>query len=417
MTQAQIAGRGEAGRIHSAPLAELPALDFDDRYFRAPQAAIAPLVAAGARAARIPQMGTAMLLRHADVHAALLDPRLGAMGVRYYEQQGWSSGPYIEWVRRTLVFLDPPDHDRLRTLLGRAFTPRQVARVRPIAQQLAAQLASAAAERERVDLYDAFAQRLPLQVICGMLAIPSVDYAQVHDWTTALSLATAYPTPEMRVAADRATSEMNDYVLRLIGERRAQPGDDLLSALIAAEEAGDRLAPDELVAMVVQLVYAGHETTRNLIGNGLYCLLSHPAELARLRAEPALLPSAVEEMLRYEPPIIFLSRTALEDVELFGLEFARGDLMHLSIASANRDADAFPEPERFDVSREDNRHLSFGFGAHFCIGAAIARMEARVAFEELLTRFPRIELTGAPRWASATALRTLESFPVRLASA
>lgn len=415
--EVQTAGRGEAGLPQTAPHLELPPLDFDERYFRAPQAAIAPLVAAGARAARIPQMGTVMLLRHADVHAALLDRRLGAMGVRYYEQQGWSSGPYIDWVRRTLVFLDPPDHDRLRTLLGRAFTPRQVARVRPIALQLAAQLASAAAERERVDLYDAFAQRLPLQVICGMLAIPSVDYAQVHDWTTALSLATAVPTPEMRVSADRATREMNAYVLRLIGLRRAQPGEDLLSALIAVEESGDRLAPEELVAMVVQLIYAGHETTRNLIGNGLYCLLSHPAELARLRAEPGLLTSAVEEMLRYEPPIIFLSRTALQDVEVGGLEFARGELLHLSIASANRDPSSFPEPDRFDVARADNRHVTFGFGAHFCIGAAIARMEARVAFEELLTRFEVIELAGEPRWASDTALRTLESFPVRLAAA
>jgi cytochrome P450 len=397
------------------PRAELPALDFDDRYFRAPQQTIAPLVAAGARAARIPQLGTVMLLGYADVHAALQDRRLGAMGVRYYEQQGWNSGPYIDWVRRTLVFLDPPDHDRLRALLGRAFTPRQVARVRPIAERIARRLADAAAERREVDLYEAFAQRLPLQVICELLGIPSVDCEQVHGWTAALSLATAYPTPEARVAADAAMTEMNDYTLRLIAERRARPGEDLLSALVAAEESGDRLSPDELVAMVVQLLYAGHETTRNLIGNGLFCLLEHPAELARLRAEPRLAQSAVEEMLRYEPPIIFLSRVALADVVAGGVEFAKGELLHLSLASANRDPQHFPQPERFDVARADNRHVTFGFGAHFCIGAAIARMEARVAFETLLARFPRIELAGeTPRWASSTALRSLESFPVRL---
>ncbi|HVN40137.1 MAG TPA: cytochrome P450 [Myxococcota bacterium] len=399
----------------SVSRADLPALDFDDAYFRAPQATIAKFTSKGARAARIPQMGTVMLLRYADVHAALLDRRLGAMGVRYYEQQGWTSGPYIEWVRSTLVFLDPPDHDRLRALLGRAFTPRQVARVRPIAEQIAAHLADAAAEKRDVDLYDAFAQRLPLQVICEMLGIPSVDHEQVHGWTAALSLATAYPTPAARVAADAAMTEMNDYTLRMIAERRARPGEDLLSALIAAEESGDRLSPKELVAMVVQLLYAGHETTRNLIGNGLFCLLTHPDELSRLRAEPARIMSAVEEMLRYEPPIIFLSRVALEDVTAGGVAFAKGELLHLSLASANRDVEAFANPDRFDVARDENRHVTFGFGAHFCIGAAIARMEARVAFETLLGRFPRIELRGeTPRWASSTALRTLETFPVRL---
>ena len=393
----------------------LPDLHFDDAYFRAPQATIAPLVARGARAARIPEMGTVMLLRHADVHAGLQDRRLGAMGVRYYEQQGWTSGPYIEWVRRTVVFLDPPDHDRLRALLGRAFTPRQVARVRPITLQIAARLADAAAKQGEVDLYEAFAQRLPLQVICEIIGIPSVDHEEVHGWTAALSLATAYPTPEARVAADAAMTAMNDYTLGLIAERRARPTEDLLTALCAAEEAGDRLSPQELVAMVVQLLYAGHETTRNLIGNGLFCLLQHPAELARLRARPELVPTAVEEMLRYEPPIIFLSRVALEDVTLSGVEFAKGDLLHLSLASANRDAETFPDPERFDVARADNRHVTFGFGAHFCIGAAVARMEARVAFETLLSRFPRIEIAGeTPRWAAATALRSLEQFPVRL---
>jgi cytochrome P450 len=397
---------------------DLPDLDFGDAYFRQPQATVAPLVRAGARAARIPQMGTVMLLRYADVHEALLDRRLGAMGVRYYEEQGWSEGPYLDWVRRTVVFLDPPDHDRLRALMGRAFTPRQVARVRPITERIAARLADAAAEHCCVDLYEAFAQPLPLQVICEVLAIPTVDHAQVGAWTAALSLATAYPTEQARAEADRATLAFGDYALRLIAERRAARGEDLLSALIAAEEAGDRLSPDELVAMIVQFLYAGHETTRNLIGNGLFTLLEHPRELERLRADLALFASAVEEMLRYEPPIIFLSRVALEDLKVAGLEIPAGALLHLSLASANRDPDHFEDPDRFDVARRDNRHVSFGFGAHFCIGAAIARMEGRVAFETLLGRFRRIELAGErPRWARATALRTLESFPVRLTPA
>lgn len=398
--------------------AALPELRFDERYFRDPHATAAPLLRAGARAARVPELATVMFLRHADVEAALLDRRFGAMGSRYYEQQGWNAGPYIDWVRRTLVFLDPPDHDRLRGLLSRAFTPRQVARVRPITEEIAARLADEAARAGRVDLYDAFAQRLPLQVICSLLGIPSIDYAEVGEWTEALSLATATPTADARRAADRAMLAFDAYVGALVAERRVRPGEDLLSELIAVEEGGDRLAKDELVAMVVQLLYAGHETTRNLIGNGLFTLLQNPGELARLRRDPALIPNAVEEMLRYEPPIIFVSRVALADALLAGVPLRKGELFHLGLASANRDPERYADPDRFDVGRADGKHLSFGWGMHFCMGASIARMEGRVAFETLLRRFARIELEGpTPPWAPATALRTLERFPVRLAAA
>jgi len=316
------------------------------------------------------------------------------------------------------VFLDPPDHDRLRALLSRAFTPRQVARVRPITLEIAEALAGAAAEAREVDLYDAFAQRLPLQVICTLLGIPSIDHEEMGDWTAALSLATATPTPQARIDADRAMRSFDGYVGDLIAERRVRPGDDLLSELIAVEEGGDRLSKDELVAMVVQLLYAGHETTRNLIGNGLFTLLSHPAELERLRRDASLLPSAVEEMLRYEPPILFLSRVALADVEIGGVSVRQGDLVHTNLASANRDPEHFADPDRFDVGRGENRHLTFGWGMHFCLGAHVARMEGRVAFETLLRRFRAIELVGPPPpWAPATALRTLERFPVRLTPA
>src|SRR5262245_38485814 len=397
---------------------EPPEVRFDERYFRDPHGTAGPLMRAGARAARVPEIGTVFFLRHADVATALQDRRFGAMGVRYYEQQGWNEGPYIDWVRRTLVFLDPPDHDRLRELLSRAFTPRQVARVRPITGEIAEELADEAASAGEVDLYDAFAQRLPLQVICSLLGIPSIDHAEVGEWTAALSLATATPTPEARVAADQAMLAFDAYVGRLVAERRARPGEDLLSALIGVEEGGDRLSHDELVAMVVQLLYAGHETTRNLIGNGLFTLLRNPGELTRLRAEPGLLVRAVEEMLRYEPPILFVSRVALADVELAGVALRKGELLHLGLASANRDPEHFADPDRFDVGRTENRHLTFGWGMHFCLGASIARMEGRVAFETLLRRFAAIELVGPPPpWAPATALRTLEHFPVRLSPA
>jgi cytochrome P450 len=402
----------------SAAGADLPELRFDARYFRDPHGTVGPMLREGVRAARVPELGTVIFLRHSDVAEALQDRRLGAIGARYYEQQGWSEGPYIDWVRRTLVFLDPPDHDRLRALLSRAFTPRQVARVRPITREIASQLAAVAAEAGEVDLYDAFAQRLPLQVICQLLGIPEIDCAEVGEWTAALSLATATPVGEARAGADRAMLAFEDYAGRLVAERRARPGDDLLSELVAVEEGGDRLSGPELVAMVVQLLYAGHETTRNLIGNGLFTLLRHPGELARLRGEPELLPRAVEEMLRYEPPILFVSRVSLADVELAGTSVRKGDLIHLGLASANRDPEAFDYPDRFDVGRALNRHLTFGWGMHFCLGASIARMEGLVAFETLLARFAAIELVGPPPpWAPATALRTLERFPVRLVPA
>jgi pimeloyl-[acyl-carrier protein] synthase len=398
--------------------AELPELHFDDRFFRDPHGTTGPLLRAGARAARVPELGTVIFLRYAEVMEALLDRRFGAIGVRYYEQQGWREGPYIDWVRRTVVFLDPPDHDRLRGLLSRAFTPRQVARVRPITEELASELIGAALELRDVDLYDAFAQRLPLQVICGLLAIPSIDHHAIGEWTAALSLATATPTPEARVGADRAIVAFDEYVSALIAERRERPGDDLLSELIAVEEGGIRLSKEELVAMVVQMLYAGHETTRNLIGNGLFTLLQHPAQLARLRREPALLTGAVEEMLRYEPPILFVSRVAQTDLEWAGVSVGKGDLVHLGLASANRDPEHFNHPDAFEVGRTTIRNLSFGWGMHFCLGAGVARMEGRVAFETLLARTARIEWAGPPAvWAPATALRTLEAFPVRLTPA
>ena len=216
----------------------------------------------------------------------------------------------------------------------------------------------------------------------------------------------------------RAIIAFDDYVSALIAERRDRPGDDLLSELIAVEASGDRLSKDELVAMVVQMLYAGHETTRNLIGNGLFTLLQHPAQLARLRREPALLPGAVEEMLRFEPPILYVSRVAQADMEWAGVSVRKGDLVHLGLASGNRDPEHFRHPDEFEVGRSMERNLSFGWGMHFCLGASIARMEGRVAFEALLARTTKIEWAGPPAsWAPATALRTLEAFPVELTPA
>ena len=252
-----------------------------------------------------------------------------------------------------------------------------------------------------------------------MLAIPDIDFEAVGQWTADLGRANGYPTVEDRQKIDRAMLDFIDYAERMISERRRAPGEDLLSALIAVEQGGDRLSTDELTAMVVQMLYAGHETTRNLIGNGLFCLLEHPDELARLRADPSLLESAVEEMLRFEPPILFVSRVIREDLKLGEIELPVDHMIHLGLVSANRDPEIFVEPDHFDVGRAKNRHLSFGIGNHFCLGANVARMEGQVAFATLLDRFSSIEFVGPdkPVFAQDRALRTLEDFPVRFAPA
>jgi cytochrome P450 len=284
--------------------------------------------------------------------------------------------------------------------------------------KVAHELSDAAADAGTVELVHDWARLLPLRVICTMLGVPSVDQEQMGVWTEALSAASGMPTEENRVAGNDAMAEFNDYVAEQIATRRANPRDDLLTALIDAEEVGDRLDRDELVAMVVQLLFAGHETSRNLIGNLVYRLLEHPDEMARLRSETALAPSAVEESLRYDPPITFTSRIAHEDLELCGLPVASGQLVVLFLTAANFDPDRFDDPFRFDIAREDNRHLSFGWGIHHCLGANLARLEGAVAINTLLGRFARIELAGEPsQWTAFTPLRGRERLDLALTPA
>jgi cytochrome P450 len=219
---------------------------------------------------------------------------------------------------------------------------------------------------------------------------------------------------EQRAAADEAMLAFTDYVVALIDERRRHPGADLLSSLIDAEEQGDRLTTNELVGTVANLLFGGQETTRDLIGSAVFTLVSHPDELARLRAEPTLAGSAIEEVLRYEPPASHIVRPARGDLPIAGAHIPDGQYVVMNVAAANRDPSVFPQPTVFDIQRRDNHHLTFSFGAHFCLGAFIARLEARVALETLLHRFTRIELTGTPRWTPFTSLRTLDSVPIRV---
>ena len=393
-----------------------PQIDFlDPQLWLEPGRFTSPLVEQGHVAAHLPATGSEMFFRHREVAAALNDARLGAMGTRAFEALGWNDGPFVEWMRRNIVSVDPPAHTRLRSLVNRAFTPRRIEALAPTVRRVARELALSMAERSQVDLYESFAQRLPLQIILQMLGIPDVDHAQMQRWTEAINVATGLPRPEARAAADAAVTGMTDYVTEFIAERRKRPGDDLLSGLIEAEEDGERLLPEELPVMVLQLLVAGHETTRNLIGNGLYCLLQHPDQLQALRRAPSALPGAVEEMLRFEPPLIWVARTVREDFEISGVPVRQGQLLLLNLAAANRDPAVHPDPHSFDISRSERRILTFGYGAHFCIGANLARLEGRIAFEVLLERFSSLEFDGEPpRFAAFTALRTLEAFPLRV---
>jgi pimeloyl-[acyl-carrier protein] synthase len=391
-----------------------------EAFWREPALTAKPLLDTGARVARVPGFETIMLLRYPDCYDALLDPdRLGNIGSRYFELQGWAEGAWIDWTRRNVVMSDPPIHTRLRKLVNRAFTPTRVQEMHDLAVQIAHDLSDEAAEAGTVELVHGWARLLPLRVICEILGVPSIDHEQMGTWTEALSAAAGLPTEENRTAGDAAMEAFNAYVTEQLAARRSGPRADLLTALIQAEEEGDRLNHDELVAMVVQLMFAGHETTRNLIGNLVYRLLEDPHRMARIRADRSLVPTAVEESLRYDPPITFTSRLARDDLELGDVPVEKGQLVVVFLTAANFDPEHWRDPYQFDLGRPDaNRHLSFGWGIHHCLGANLARLEGRIAITTLLDRFRNIELRGDPSdWTAFTPLRGRERLDLSLTPA
>ena len=386
---------------------ELPVIDLaQPDWWREPMVVTAPMLADHAPAAFVPTFATVFFLRYEDNLAGLNDPNLAAMGARYFEMQGWTEGAFVDWIRLNVVMMNPPGHTRLRKLVSRAFTPRAVASMRDVSRRFAAELCDQVDDNGgQVEFVHEWARVLPLRVVCEMIGIPRVDVKQMEEWALGLTMASGVTTPEAREAGDRGMEGFNDYVSAMIAERRANPRDDLLTALIGAEDEGDRLSPAELVAMVVQLIFAGHETTQNLLGNGLYRLLENPEQLALVRADRSLIPNAVEEMLRYDPPITFTSRIAREPTVIAGIDIAEDQFVMLNLTAANHDPERFEDPTRFDVRRPEIRHLSFGWGVHFCLGASLARIEGEVAFETLLDRYATIEETGASDWTSFTPLR------------
>lgn len=360
--------------------------------------------------------GAWLITGYAEARAALADPRLSK------HMPGWHPEPdsIIAALDLHMLNSDPPDHERLRKLVNKAFTVRRVERLRPWITAITAGLLEAmSAQGNRrvqteVDLLASFAFPLPITVICELLGVPAADRDDFRTWSATIVANEAAP----EVFQAHATA-MARYFMTLLAAKRREPGDDLLSALIAARDEEDSLSENELVSMAFLLLVAGHETTVNLIASGVLALLLNPAELARLRAEPALINGAVEELLRYVSPVNHTTfRCASEPIEVGGVRVRRGDPVLVALSGANRDPARFGDPDRLDLGRDSAGHLAFGHGIHYCLGAPLARLEAEIAISALLARFGSISLAvpaASLRWRPSTLIHGLESLPVRLA--
>ncbi len=356
--------------------------------------------------------GAWVLSRHEDCDAVLRDHKRFSNDARNADDPANDVAANLEDTH-SMLMLDPPDHTRLRSLVSLAFTPKALEAWRPRIEAIVDQLLAEAASEGQVDMLEALAVPLPTMVIAEMLGIPTDDLPQFKLWSDHVSR-TLEPTitPDELKLAQRSNKELAAYFEGIIEQRRAEPRDDLVSQLIAAEQAGDQLTHDELQVTLRLILVAGNETTTNLIGNGLLALLRHPEQLERLRREPDLMESAIDELLRYDSPVQTDGRTALEDIEWGGELIKQGQQVFLLLGAANRDPAEFPDPDRLDISRGSKRHMSFGRGIHHCLGAPLARIEAQVALEKLLERYESLELAGEPRFKDHIVLRGLRELPV-----
>lgn len=369
------------------------------------------------------RLGGWVLTRYGDISAALAEPRLSSTGRVHALLQGVAPERVSEtrWVGdhfdRTLPFLAPPRHTVIRSLLMQALTPRAVSAMRPGIADFVTRFLDTAPD-DRFDLATRLTLPLPMAVISLLLGVPQEDRDLFLGWTADV-FAIFRPAAEVPNVLDRVQAGLRDartYLVDLVAVRRADPGTDLISRLIGAEdEAGRKLDEDDIVANCLTLFTAGHETTQGLLGNGALALLDDPTQLGRARATPGMLASAIEEMLRYDSPLQRGWRVASADIDIGGVRVGSGELVFLFIGSANRDATQFPDPDLFDVGRHPNRHLAFGHGPHFCIGAGLARLEASVVFETLLARYPRLRRAHGPavRRPDMT-FRILSSLPVEV---
>jgi cytochrome P450 len=366
-------------------------------------------------------LGTWATATHSTATQVLLDKRFSSSPVhrKGYQPPAYrDDDPRADLPADDLLTMDPPDHTRIRRLVSGAFSPKAIAALEPWIREVTERLIMRADPVAGFDIVDTVAFPLPIAVICHLLGVPAEDEASFRVWGNDVA-AMLEPQTDRAFETRARSSEraLTAYLRELVAKRRADPDESLLSALIAAEEEGDRLSLDELVSTALLLLVAGFETTVNLIGNGTVALLAAPEQWDRLREEPAMLPAAVEELLRYDSPVQMTSRTATEDLELDDARIARGASIIVAIGGANRDPAVFEQPDRLKIDRPDaNRHLSFSLGLHHCLGAALARLEGRIALEGLTRRYPRLELATAPTRRPLLVLRGFESIPVRAPS-
>jgi pimeloyl-[acyl-carrier protein] synthase len=365
-------------------------------------------------------LGFWVLTRHADVLAVLRDPRMSRDPRRSERMEMLRVSAEVdellssEEAAPSMLFVDPPDHTRLRALVTKAFTPGAVERLRPRVEAIVAELLDRVLGAGAMDVVEDLAYPLPVTVICELFGVPESDRERFRAWSRELvRLLDPLVAADSLERALQARLALRGYLRELIAERRAQPTGDLLTALIEAEDQGHKLSEQELVSMCLLLLVAGHETAVNLIANGTLALLLHPEAPASLQADAALRANAVEELLRYDSPVQFTSRHALADLEIGGRSVRAGETVIAVLGAANRDPAQFRDPDRLDLTRAPNRHVAFGGGIHFCLGAPLARMEGRIAIGALFTRLPGLELGREPPVRRDTVtLRGLSSLPV-----
>jgi len=358
-----------------------------------------------------------LITRYDDVLNALKDERFAkdrrhAMTPEQLKKLPWIP-PMFKPLEHTMLDLDSPDHTRLRALVHKAFTPRLIEQMRDQIQALTNELLERAEPNGGMDLIADFALPLPLTMIGRILGVPAQDNQKFHRWSKAVVSAGTNMNYFVLIPT---IMRFMGYLKKLVKERRAHPKDDLVTALVQAKEGSDQLSDDEILAMIFLLLIAGHETTVNLIGSGTLALLEHPDQLAKLRHEPTLIKTAIEELVRFVCPVeMATERYAREDITIAETTIPRGELVMAVIGSANRDANYFDNPDALDITRKNNKHLAFGHGVHFCLGASLARLEGQIAISTLIQRMPNLRLSSAPdqlRWRGTFVLRGLEALPV-----
>jgi cytochrome P450 len=361
-----------------------------------------------------------LVSRYEDVNALLRDRRFGRTyhHLATHAEMGRpdepaAHAPFWHLIRNGILDMEPPDHTRVRALVSKAFTPRMVESMREPLRTIMDGLVEPVAGAGTFDLLSTIAEPLPVEVIAELLGVPAVDRPLLRPWSADIcGMYELNPSEETATTAVRACVEFSEYLRALSRERRAAPRDDLISALAQVVTEGERLSEDELIGTCVLLLNAGHEATVNVTANGWWSLFRNPEQLARLRADPSLVPRAIEELMRWDTPLQMFERWVLEDAEIRGQAVLRGAELGLLFGSANRDPAVFDEPDALDVSRDPNPHLTFGAGVHFCLGAPLARLELATSFSAMLERLPRMELAAEPTWKSNYIIRGLDALLV-----